>query len=1164
MAKPSISIRHGLSRLRRLFLILLSLCALAGAAAQVATGSSMGWNHGAGLGSNGPTDKGLWSQADAMVNRLREERRKLGLILEELERLQYMGQDFRDLQLYPTLLTGLRPDDEVKLDRMIEGLEKNLALTRKQIVELEKPLDDACFIAKEMLQESPNQDMIDILLKDNVERIGKLVVVQKELNKRWNEAFGLLEEYRQRVGVARPGKVPGLIEDDFFKVLMANVGRASQRFYGELNDYKDSLAARGGKTDWEKMANLDLRRIKGRLTSKSIEMVQEDLERLSSRFQNRISIGVVNFYLGSSLMQGGKPLPAVEAYAKVGKESRMFGPASLGVLQALFESRQDDSLIARFRAYEEAGVFDAKLMPPARFLALQSCYALGRDSLIELEISSSNVKNVYHFKSLFVYAKSLVRSHRFPEARGVLVTLVSESQLERKLHNQAELALAHLNFEEGYYETAVKGYQNLLDQNGFQAEALYGMVWSNIKLGDLDAAEFILKKLISQYPDNPWAIEGFMVLVRKVMLKAKNEWAFRLMVDRESDQLRDFAKKLADREEDKLMTEEELSAIKAKLAKATGALGHQKPLAPESIALLYQQGLGLCDFVEDRYKTGEYSEESFNKDREAVLAKLADQNTDLRAATDSATADTTGFHREIKRKLFESRSLALDIHVMHKAWLEGWLKYSQKKLNDQAAAIRGDSGKAVQRQALARQSHELADDISERLAGKSDDILRRIRELSEDPNSTSIMDWLLFQKGYLNYGLEEDALKKRIASYQWLEAQAGAGVLAMPEPTLDAQNFEAPWRELISAYPNSPYVPAALYYLGYTQTLRGEVANGLKDFEALVARFPQSPYAQQSYIFIGEYYFNENKLEKAAEAYDKVLDFADSKYFEQALYKLAWTRYRASSYKTAISSFTFILEESGRKPKDKGKSVLTSEALQFAALSIAESDTSGDGGLNQSKAFADKLGDARLGAKLLHRMAVIYTQQGRVDRAKHALEALLSGYKDYERMPEALMELGRAYEKEQNYKRAAEVREKVFREYCRNGEWYKKIGSQESRIIADSVSEIAIDMVARHYQYEAKQLAGAVGESARVRETYLRKAISAYEAFLAIYPENANRAKYTYQEAEACYALEDFAAAARKYIQVSQMGDAKLRKTAAYNAIVAAQELLKKADDAKK
>ena len=41
--------------------------------------------------------------------------------------------------------------------------------------------------------------------------------------------------------------------------------------------------------------------------------------------------------------------------------------------------------------------------------------------------------------------------------------------------------------------------------------------------------------------------------------------------------------------------------------------------------------------------------------------------------------------------------------------------------------------------------------------------------------AAGIMDWLLFQKGFLNYGLEEDNLKKRVATFQWLESQAVDG-----------------------------------------------------------------------------------------------------------------------------------------------------------------------------------------------------------------------------------------------------------------------------------------------------------------------------------------------------------------------------------------------------
>lgn len=1136
--------------------------------------------HGS-LAPDMPSREGIWYQADVMVNRLREERRKLRLIFQELERIQYMGQDFRDLQLYPTRVTLLGSEDDVRLDRMIEGLERNLASTRKRVLELEKPLEDAYFIAREMLQEKPNQDMIDLLLKDNVDRIGRLVMVQKELNRRWDEAFALLGEYRNRIGMRKPGGGP--IEEDFFKVLMANAGRASQRFYGELNDYKDSVAARAGKAEWERMASLDLARIKVRLSSKNIEMVQEDLERLSVRFQGRISIGLVDYFLGASFMKGEKPLKAAEAYARVPAASRMHGRASLGILQAMFESRQDDSLVARFAALTGTNALDASLLPQARYLAVQSAYALGRDSLVESFVSAATAKDAYHFKSLAVYAKSLVRLKRFAEARGILVGLVSGSQIGKRLHNQAQLALSHLNFEESHFETALKGYQNLLDQPGFQAEALYGMVWANIRLGDLEAAEFILKKLITQYPDNPWAIEGFNVLVRKVMLKARNEWAFRLQVDKEQARLDELGRRAREREEENRMTREQARGVREKLAQAGKALARAKPMSPEAIARIYQQGLGLCDFVAERYRSGEFSEQAFHREREAVLAKLAESDSGGTAAGvgpsgiasngDAAdgpgsgrmAADSAGFRQRIKLKVFENRALALDIHVMHKSWLEELLKYTQLKLNEEIASLRNDSAQSARRAELSRRSRTLADDISERLAGKADDILARIGDLTEDPNSIGLMDWLLFQKGFLRYGLEEDALKKKLASFQWLEAKAGGPLPAgASEPVLDPAGFEAPWMELIARFPDSPYIPAALYYMGYSRTLRGETESGLAYFEELASRFPQALYAQQALIFIGEYHFNENRLEKAAEAYDKILDYADSKYFEQALYKLAWTRYRANAYKPAISSFTYILEEAARNSSGQAKSVLTSEALQFAALSIAESDTSGDGGLNQSKAFADKLGDSNLGAKLLHRMAVIYTQAGRMDRSKRALEALQSGYADYEKMPEALMELGRAYEKEQDYQRATEVREKIFRTYCRGGEWYGKLASPRARADADSMSQIAIEMVARHYLYEAKQAKPGTGDGARIRETNLRKAISAYDSFLEVYPESPNKAKYNYQQAEAYYSLEEYGSAAGKYMLVSRTADPKLRKAAAFNAIVAAQELLKKAEDAKK
>jgi hypothetical protein len=50
---------------------------------------------------------------------------------------------------------------------------------------------------------------------------------------------------------------------------------------------------------------------------------------------------------------------------------------------------------------------------------------------------------------------------------------------------------------------------------------------------------------------------------------------------------------------------------------------------------------------------------------------------------------------------------------------------------------------------------------------------------------------------------------------------------------------------------------------------------------------------------IGEIYFDKNEknsLELAIAAYQKVLQFKDSPYYDKALYKVAWTYYRLDSF----------------------------------------------------------------------------------------------------------------------------------------------------------------------------------------------------------------------------------------------------------------------------
>ena len=123
---------------------------------------------------------------------------------------------------------------------------------------------------------------------------------------------------------------------------------------------------------------------------------------------------------------------------------------------------------------------------------------------------------------------------------------------------------------------------------------------------------------------------------------------------------------------------------------------------------------------------------------------------------------------------------------------------------------------------------------------------------------------------------------------------------------------------------------------------------------------------------------------------------------------------------------------------------------------------------------------------------------------------------------------------------------------------------QYRRRMADSVCESALKLVAKHHFFQARQATtDTLSSDVPGKDNYLQ-AIRAYEKFLDVYPDNPNRARLGYQLAEAYYAIRDYDTAARKYMKVSQLPDKEVSMMAAYNAIVAAQELLKKADETNK
>ena len=111
---------------------------------------------------------------------------------------------------------------------------------------------------------------------------------------------------------------------------------------------------------------------------------------------------------------------------------------------------------------------------------------------------------------------------------------------------------------------------------------------------------------------------------------------------------------------------------------------------------------------------------------------------------------------------------------------------------------------------------------------------------------------------------------------------------------------------------------------------------GLKDdalayFERLTQTCPQSIHLSQSYINIGDYYFDNNDAMKALAAYKEAAKFQEAQSYGYALYKLAWCYYNVQRYDQAIENMQRLIDlcEKGEAP-DYG--TITSSKLQREAL----------------------------------------------------------------------------------------------------------------------------------------------------------------------------------------------------------------------------------------
>lgn len=225
---------------------------------------------------------------------------------------------------------------------------------------------------------------------------------------------------------------------------------------------------------------------------------------------------------------------------------------------------------------------------------------------------------------------------------------------------------------------------------------------------------------------------------------------------------------------------------------------------------------------------------------------------------------------------------------------------------------------------------------------------------------------------------------------------AAAGRLVPPKP--DYSRVLAMYQRILDEFPTSDFADDALYNIGFLTSESDQPvqkANANRIFETLTTLYPQSNYKLNVLRKVADYYFNApgDKLNDAVRVYNKIKDeFPDSRYYQEALYKLGWSYYKLSDLPTAAEYFALALDVgyTGKAAELEKSTVLdiAMESINYIGVCYAApaSEWSG-GGVENLAAWLENHPERKknYGRELIIQLGDIYRNQ--IGRFPQAVEA---------------------------------------------------------------------------------------------------------------------------------------------------------------------------------
>ncbi len=252
--------------------------------------------------------------------------------------------------------------------------------------------------------------------------------------------------------------------------------------------------------------------------------------------------------------------------------------------------------------------------------------------------------------------------------------------------------------------------------------------------------------------------------------------------------------------------------------------------------------------------------------------------------------------------------------------------------------------------------------------------------------------------------LAELYIEKSRIVYFLRKTEAGRSVKSLDQMESNALKKQAIeiYQRILENYPAFDERDKVLFFLAHEYRELGQIDEMIKQYKTIIKKYKGSSFVPESYLLLGDYFFNMQDLDMAQREYEAVLNYPKSAAVSIARYKLAWCYINNADFKKAIKLFEGSVTSavSGKKTDiDTYKKVdIRLESLIDMAYCYGEAykESSPQDALAYFQKYSwsrpvytivlEKLAQRYLIKKKWHHAAVIYRQ---LSELQHDVEKLL-------------------------------------------------------------------------------------------------------------------------------------------------------------------------------